>query len=157
MSRIAISQAAFEAIARTLPLGSTDSFAGFVFDVFPPAARHGAKSGYGFPQAVSAERFKTVNAETDQGPGAIRFAHPSAGPVNADRLEHVPGEFAGRLAVGVDDFAVLQSDADGFVLAPDQDQYTGKMALLIERTIVGRLGTVASWERQQCGRSRSHC
>jgi hypothetical protein len=68
-----------------------------VVDVLPSAARHGAKGGDGLAQAVFFESVKAVNPEAVQLPMPVRLAGPSAGAVNADRLDPVA---AGLMTAG---------------------------------------------------------
>jgi hypothetical protein len=91
--------------------------------LLPSAAANGAKGGHNVAQAVLSQHFEAVNAEAPQGPLPVNLAEPSAGAVDADRLEQVLPQLAGngpgRFTVAVGRFPVLQAQADCLVLAAD--------------------------------------
>jgi len=126
-----------------------------IVHVLPAAAEHGAKSGHGVQQGAGLEYVEAVNPESNQGPSAVRLAHPPAAAVNPDRLEQVLGQLAGngarRFNFAVGCVPVLQADADGFVFPADRNQYAVKVPFLGEGAILG-LWPVPSGKGQQFGR-----
>src|SRR4051794_17118060 len=98
-----------------------------VLEILPPAALHGPQSRDRVAQRAVLKGGERLHTEPHQVPAAVRLPCPTAGAVDPDRLEQVfaefAGESAGRLAAAVGRVAILQPDANRFVLAADADQY----------------------------------